>query len=196
MTTMATVSRQGTVFTSAADTNVYTDTGHAIAANGGKIPTMTHRMPPLRLANQTWRLRQLYRAAGYHVTEAGRVLAPPQSLGSMAKPPRLSERTPPTTRSIMTSPLPAQVESYSEIPTRLRPAYDLSVLGWYELNQVGAALSAYRAALAKDPHREPVARLRKLTKHEWSTLLSVAERGEERAYFMRAFTCKRIKLKD
>ena len=93
-------------------------------------------------------------------------------------------------------PIRAQVATYDEIPRRLRPAYELSPLGWYEPNAVGAALGAYRSALAKDPDREPVAALRKLTRQEWSMLLSVSESGEERAYFMRAFTCKRIKLKD
>jgi hypothetical protein len=153
-------------------------------------------MLPVRRADQERRLRQAYCANGFAVSDSGRVLTSTQSLRRTAKPPRLSQRTPSTTRSIMASLLPAQVESFSEIPTRLQPAYERSVLGWYEINQVGAALSAYRAALAKDPHREPVAPLRKLSKHEWRTLLSVAERGEERAYFIRAFTCKRIKLTD
>jgi hypothetical protein len=98
----------------------------------------------------------------------------------------------------MTSPiaLRAQIASYSEIPDRLRPAYDLSPLGWYEPNQIGAAIGAYRTARAKDPDREPVAPLTKLTRKEWNTLLSVASPGEERAYFMRSFVSKRIKLKD
>jgi hypothetical protein len=48
---------------------------------------------------------------------------------------------------------------------------------------VSAAISAYRTALAKDPHREPLAPRRKLTKQEWSTLLSVVE-PNEKAYFI------------
>jgi hypothetical protein len=87
------------------------------------------------------------------------------------------------------------VESYAQIPLRLRPAYRLAALDGYELNEVGAALSAYRYALAKDPHREPLAPRRKLTKQEWSALLSVAD-PEERGYFMRALVTRRITLKD
>jgi hypothetical protein len=68
-------------------------------------------------------------------------------------------------------------------------------LGWCEPNQIGAAIGAYRAALEKEPHREPLAPRRKLTRTEWSTLLSVAE-PEERGYFMRAFASKRIPLRD
>jgi hypothetical protein len=75
--------------------------------------------------------------------------------------------------------------NYSEVPTRLRPAYDLSVLSGFELNQVGAALNAYRSALEKDPYTEPLAPRRKLTRAEWATLLSIAE-PNERGYFMRA----------
>ena len=96
-------------------------------------------------------------------------------------------------------PVRAQIETYDEIPVRLRPAYELSPLGWYEPNAVGAALGAYRSALAKNPDLTPFAPfapLRKLTKQEWSLLLSVSAPGEERAYFLRAFTAKRIKLKD
>jgi hypothetical protein len=95
----------------------------------------------------------------------------------------------------MASPIPEQVEHYHEIPTRLRPAYGLSSLGWYQPNAVGATIGAYRAAIEKDPHREPLAPRRKLSRKEWSTLLSVAE-PDERAHFMRALISKRITLKD
>jgi hypothetical protein len=98
----------------------------------------------------------------------------------------------------MTSPAPirAQVATYDEIPTRLRPVYELGALGWYEPTQVGAAIGAYRSARSKAPDREPVAPLTKLTRKEWSLLLSVSAPGEERAYFLRSFVSKRIKLKD
>jgi hypothetical protein len=97
----------------------------------------------------------------------------------------------------MTSPstIRPQVENFSEIPTRLRPAYDLSVLSGFELNEVGAALNAYRYALEKDPYTEPLAPRRKLTRAEWATLLSIAE-PNERGYFMRSLVSKRITLKD
>jgi hypothetical protein len=91
--------------------------------------------------------------------------------------------------------IPTQVETYDEILPRLRPAYGRSALGWIEVNQVGAAIGAYRSALEKDPHQEPVAPRRKMTRKEWSTLLSVVG-PEERGYFMRAFVAKRITLKD
>jgi hypothetical protein len=159
---------------------------------------MTRTMPPQRLSDQEYRLRTAYRASGFTVAANGRVLARPQSLRSTANPPGLSKHQPPSRTPTMTSPtaLRKLVPTYDEIPARLKRAYELSPLGGYELNEVGAALNTYRSALAKDPIREPVAPLRKLTRREWSTLLSVCEPGEERAYFLRCFVTKRIKLKD
>jgi hypothetical protein len=139
--------------------------------------------------------RNAYRRAGFVLTKRGKVL--PALPTSTPRTPRFSKLLEPMRTASMTS-LPTirpQVENYSEIPTRLRPAYDLSVLGGYELNQLGAALSAYRCALAKDPYTEPLAPRRKLTRAEWATLLSIAE-PNERAYFMRSLVSKRITLKD
>lgn len=94
-----------------------------------------------------------------------------------------------------TSAIPEQVEHYHQVPARLRPAYELGALGSYVPNQVGMTIGAYRAAIAKDPHREPLAPRRKLTRQEWSTLLSIAE-PDERGHFLRALASKRITLKD
>jgi hypothetical protein len=160
---------------------------------------MTRTMPPQRLSDQEYRLRTAYRANGFTVAASGRVLARPQSLRSTANPPGLSKHQPLARTPTMTSPAPLRklVPTYSEIPDRLKPAYELAALEGYELNEVGAALNTYRSALAKEPgNREPIAPLRKLTRREWTTLLSVSEPGEERAYFLRCFTIKRIKLKD
>ncbi len=143
------------------------------------------RMGAQRRANQEWQLQKAYAS-----------WTPPQ-LRPSQRPPGLSRLPEPRrTNTMPSSPaIRAQVETYDEIPIRLRPAYGLSPLGGYELNQVGAALSAYRCALAKDPHREPLAPRRKLTKQEWSLLLSLAE-PDERAHFVRAIVSKRITLKD
>jgi hypothetical protein len=93
------------------------------------------------------------------------------------------------------SSIPEQVEHYHEIPARLRPAYELGALGSYVPNQVGATIGAYRAAREKDPHREPLAPRRKLTRQQWNTLLAVAE-PEERSHFLRALAGRRITLTD
>jgi hypothetical protein len=140
-----------------------------------------------------------YEDAGFDVSPSGRVYSPPRPLHPEPPKPGFSRLPEParTSRPTTTppSPIQAQVQTFGEIPPRLRPAYERSVLGGYELNQVGAALSAYRCAAAKNPGREPVAPQRKLTRTEWNTLLAVVE-PEERAYFMRALVCKRIKLTD
>jgi hypothetical protein len=93
------------------------------------------------------------------------------------------------------SAIAEQIETYDQIPVRLRPAYELSPLGWYEPNQVGAAIGAYRAAIVKDPHREPLAPRRKLTRAEWNLLLALSE-PEERGYFLRQLVSKRFSLRD
>jgi hypothetical protein len=72
-----------------------------------------------------------------------------------------------------------------------RPAYPTLQL----LRGIRAAIGTYHAALEKDPHQEPLAPRRKLTRKEWNTLLAVAE-SNERAYFLRALVAKRITLTD
>jgi hypothetical protein len=160
--------------------------------------TMPRTMSRIRRDNQEWALRRSYRASGFVVAPSGRVLARPQPLRPAANTPAPGKHRSQSRTPTMSSPTPLRklVPTYSEIPDRLKPAYELAALEGYELNEVGAALNTYRTAVAKDPIREPVAPLRKLTRHEWSTLLSVCEPGKERAYFLRCFASKRIKLKD
>jgi hypothetical protein len=155
-------------------------------------------MSPIRRANQDYRLRKAYRANGFTVSDSGRVLTWPQQLRRTSRPSDLSKPPSPRRTSTMISPPPVhkQVATYDEIPIRLRPVYELGPLGWYEPTPVGVTIGAYRSARTKEPDREPVAPLTKLTRREWTTLLSVAEAGEERAYFVRSFVSKRIKLKD
>jgi hypothetical protein len=158
---------------------------------------MIRTMSPQRRSDQEYRLRTAYRANGFTVAASGRVLARPQPLRPAGNPPDVSKLPSPSRTPTMTTPAPLrkQVATYDEIPRRLRPAYDLSPLGWYEPNQIGTVIGAYRSALARDPHSEPVFPLTKLTRKEWSMLLSVVEPGEQPS-FIRALVSKRIKLKD
>jgi hypothetical protein len=90
--------------------------------------------------------------------------------------------------------LPATVATFDEIPRRLRPLYDSGPDEGYILTPAGKALASYRNALAREPHQEPVAPLRTLTKTEFMILVGVAEPGPEREHFLKSAALRRIKV--
>jgi hypothetical protein len=83
--------------------------------------------------------------------------------------------------------LPIHVESLDYVPRKLRSLYEsVSVGDGFALNSAGRALAGFRAALAKEPFKEPTAQIHVLTRSQWSLLAALAEAGDERAHFLKA----------
>ena len=146
------------------------------------------------------KLAAAWRAAGFPVSESGKVFTPPKPLRPETRPPGFSKLPEPRStveakRSKPAPTVPHQVASVSEIPDRLRPLYVLASSGnGYTRNAAGTVLGSYRDAKARDPLAAPMTRRATLTKTEWATLLSVAEPGPEREHFLRDAALKRLTI--
>ena len=151
-----------------------------------------------RAINQ--KLAAAWRAAGFPVSESGKVFTPPRELRPTPPPPGFS-KLPEPKRSVADArrkpppTVPHQVASVSEIPDRLRPLYVPAHFGnGYVRNAAGTVLASYRDQKARDPLAAPITRRATLTRKQWATLLSVAEPGPEREHFLRDAALKRITI--
>jgi hypothetical protein len=146
-----------------------------------------------------------YRAAGWDLTPGGKPIPP--TLGKLRPdvPPPGNSRLPRPNRrwgggrrddNRSPSEVPPHAKTLSEVPEKLRQAYDYLHGVGYKRTIVGDALAEYRNLKRADPYGEPLTKRRSMTQEQYSLLQALAEPGAERQHFQRAAATKRIRIED
>jgi hypothetical protein len=146
---------------------------------------MSYRTP--RRARVEEHLARAYRAAGFMLSTAGKVLAQP--LAATARPLGLSSHPKPKRSTMGTNRrplLPAAINSLSEVLMPDAQLYETDNAGAYKLSYVGQALARYRQIAAENPGEDvpPPRKIVRFDRHDWTRLIAVAEPAA-RIYFLR-----------
>jgi hypothetical protein len=148
----------------------------------------------LRRARVEEHLARAYRAAGFVLSTAGKVL--PQPPAATARAPGLSNHPKPKRSTMSTNrQLPPQIDSLGQVSKPDQQMYQSDGAGAYRLSFVGEALARYRRHVAENPGEDVPApqKILRYAREDWTRLLAVAE-PQARSYFIRMAASGVIKV--
>jgi hypothetical protein len=149
----------------------------------------------LRRARVEEHLARAYRAAGFVLSTAGKVL--PQPPAATARPPGLSNHPKPKRSLTATNRRPllaSEVDTLASVESPDRSLYQTDGAGGYRLSHSGRLLKQYRELAAENPGAVPALRkVHDVDREGWYQLIAVAE-PEARPYLLRMAANKIIRI--